>query len=42
VIPADRKWYRNLIISRILVATLEGLDMRYPNPEEDLEGVVIV
>ncbi len=41
VIPADRKWYRNLVVSRILVATLENLDMRYPEPEEDLEGIVI-
>ncbi len=41
VIPANRKWYRNLVISRILVETLENLDMHYPNPEEDLEGVVI-
>lgn len=41
VIPADRKWYRNLIVSRILVDTLEELEMRYPQPEEDLEGVVI-
>jgi PPK2 family polyphosphate:nucleotide phosphotransferase len=41
VIPADRKWYRNLVISKILVETLEGLDMRYPEPEEELEGIVI-
>jgi PPK2 family polyphosphate:nucleotide phosphotransferase len=41
VIPADRKWYRNLVISKILVETLEGLDMCYPDPEEDLEGIVI-
>jgi PPK2 family polyphosphate:nucleotide phosphotransferase len=41
VIPADRKWYRNLIISRILVDTLESLEMQYPDPEEDLEGIVI-
>ncbi len=41
VIPADRKWYRNLVISKILVETLEALDMRYPDPEEDLEGITI-
>jgi PPK2 family polyphosphate:nucleotide phosphotransferase len=41
VIPADRKWYRNLVISRVLVDTLESLDMRYPEPEEDLDGIVI-
>ncbi len=41
VIPANRKWYRNLVISRILVDTLKGLDMHWPDPEEDLEGIVI-
>ncbi len=41
IIPADRKWYRNLIISRILVETLESLEMRYPPGEPDLDQVVI-
>ncbi len=41
VVPANRKWYRNLAVSNILIAALEGLDMRYPEPEEDLDGVVI-
>jgi hypothetical protein len=41
IIPANRKWYRNLIISRIIIDTLEGLDMKYPEPEDDLSGVVI-
>ncbi len=39
-IPADRKWYRNLVISRILVERLEALEMSYPDPE-DLDGVVV-
>jgi PPK2 family polyphosphate:nucleotide phosphotransferase len=41
VIPANRKWSRNLVISRILVETLEGLNMRYPAPEPGLDKVVI-
>jgi PPK2 family polyphosphate:nucleotide phosphotransferase len=41
VIPANRKWYRNLVISRILVETLEGLDMSYPAPERGLDKVVV-
>ena len=40
VVPANRKWYRNLVIAQVLVETLEGLDMQYPDPE-DLDGVVI-
>lgn len=41
VVPADRKWYRNLVVSSILVDTLESLDMAYPPVEEGLESVVI-
>jgi PPK2 family polyphosphate:nucleotide phosphotransferase len=41
IIPADQKWYRNLVISQVLVDTLEGLDMRFPEAEEGLEDVVI-
>lgn len=41
VVPADRKWYRNLAVATILVETLEGLDMRYPEPEDDLDSVVV-
>ncbi len=41
IIPANRKWYRNLVIGSILIETLKNLKMRYPNPEDDLEGIVI-
>jgi PPK2 family polyphosphate:nucleotide phosphotransferase len=40
VVPADRKWYRNLVVSSILIQTLEDMDPRYP-PEPDLDGVVV-
>ena len=30
VIPADRKWVRNLVVSELLVEALEGLDMSWP------------
>ena len=41
VIPGDQKWFRNLLISQILVDTLEGLDMRFPEAEEGLDKIVI-
>jgi PPK2 family polyphosphate:nucleotide phosphotransferase len=41
VVPANKKWYRNLVVATVLVDTLEKLDMRYPEPEEDLDGIVI-
>lgn len=41
IVPANRKWYRDLVISTILVDTLKGLNMKYPQPDEKLDGVVI-
>jgi PPK2 family polyphosphate:nucleotide phosphotransferase len=41
VVPANRKWYRDLVISTVLVDTLNGLKMKYPEPKDDLSGVVI-
>lgn len=32
IIPADRKWVRNLAVSQILVETLEALKMKLPKP----------
>lgn len=40
VIPANRKWYRNLVISEIVIETLKGLNMAYPEAE-DLSNIVI-
>jgi polyphosphate kinase 2 (PPK2 family) len=37
IVPANRKWYRNLVIGTVLVETLEGLDMHYPEPEQGLD-----
>lgn len=41
VIPADRKWFRNLLISTILVKTLEDMEIAPPPPNPFLEGLVI-
>jgi len=41
IVPADRKWYRNLVISHVIIQTLEGLHMRYPAPETGLDDIVI-
>ena len=35
VVPADRKWYRNLVVARIMVDTLKKLDMKYPKIDWD-------
>jgi len=41
VIPANRKWYRNLLIGKILVKALKNLDMEYPKLQEDPSTIVI-
>ncbi len=41
VIPANSKWYRNLVVGRVIVETLRKFDMKYPEPEEKLDGIVI-
>ena len=39
VVPANNKWYRNLVIARTIADTLEAMDPRYPAPEEGLDRV---
>ncbi len=42
IVPADRKWIRDLVVSSVLVKTLEDLNMAYPKPAEGLDKVKIV
>ncbi len=42
VIPADKKWYRNLAISRILIDRMSELKMEWPPLEEGAAEVEIV
>jgi len=41
IVPADRKWYRNLIVSRLVSETLQEMDPQFPPPAEDIKGIVI-
>jgi PPK2 family polyphosphate:nucleotide phosphotransferase len=36
VIPADKKWYRNLAIGQLLLETLRGLDPQWPAADFDV------
>lgn len=38
-IPADHKWYRNLVISRIIVEHLEAMVLSTPAPTVDIEQI---
>jgi PPK2 family polyphosphate:nucleotide phosphotransferase len=41
VVPANRKWYRNLVVARTIADSLEAIDPRFPPAEEGLEKVSI-
>lgn len=41
VIPADRKWYRNLVVSDILIKAMKGIGMRYPDIDFDPASITI-
>ena len=42
IVPANRKWYRNLFVSTVIVDALERLEMSYPPAPEGIEGTEIV
>jgi PPK2 family polyphosphate:nucleotide phosphotransferase len=37
VVPSDHKWYRNLVVARTVAGTLDAMDPRWPEPDDDLE-----
>ncbi len=41
VIPSDRKWVRNLVVSELVTQTLKKMDPKYPDPESDYHGIVV-
>jgi PPK2 family polyphosphate:nucleotide phosphotransferase len=41
VVPADRKWYRNLVVASILVQTLKSMDLAYPVSDLDVDSITI-
>ena len=41
VIPAERRWYRNLLVVSALVDRLESLAMKYPQADFDPKTIVI-
>jgi PPK2 family polyphosphate:nucleotide phosphotransferase len=41
VVPANNKWYRDLVLASVVVEALESMDLTYPQPESGLEDVTI-
>jgi PPK2 family polyphosphate:nucleotide phosphotransferase len=41
IVPSDRKWFRNWVVSDVIVRTLESLDLKYPDPAPGIRGLKI-
>ncbi len=41
VIPSDKKWYRNLAVTALLVEAMKGLDLKYPKADFDPGKIAI-
>jgi PPK2 family polyphosphate:nucleotide phosphotransferase len=41
IVPADHKWFRNWVLSDVIVRTLASLKMKYPPPAAGLNRIVI-
>ena len=39
VIPSNKKWFRNLAIARIVVDTLQDMNMQFPEPVVDMQEI---
>jgi len=37
VVPADRKWYARLAVQELLIETLQGLELTWPEADFDVE-----
>lgn len=41
IVPADRKWVRNLVVSSVIVEAMEKLNMQWPKLSVDPKSIVI-
>ena len=41
VVPSNRKWFRNLLVSEVLCRKIDGLSLKWPEPAEDLSGITL-
>ena len=41
VVPAERKWFRNLLVAKVLVETLESMNLQYPKAQLNPKDIVI-
>lgn len=42
VVPANNKWYRDVIVAQIILETLQSMKLKYPKADYDPESIKIV
>jgi PPK2 family polyphosphate:nucleotide phosphotransferase len=40
IVPANKKWYRDLVMASVILETLKDLKMEYPQPEYDVASIL--
>jgi PPK2 family polyphosphate:nucleotide phosphotransferase len=41
VVPSDHKWFRNLVVARIICATLEAMAPQWPQTHPEVQGLTL-
>jgi PPK2 family polyphosphate:nucleotide phosphotransferase len=41
IVPADRKWVRDAVVTEVLTQALEGLDLKWPELSPELRGLTV-
>ncbi len=41
LIPSNHKWFRDLVVSRIIVKTMEKMDLHYPKLEKNPSSIIV-
>jgi polyphosphate kinase 2 (PPK2 family) len=41
IIPANKKWFRNLAVSQVMLETMEDMKMAFPKPPLDPSTVEV-
>ena len=40
IVPANKKWYRDLVVASVILETLRDLKMEYPQPKYDVASIL--
>jgi len=40
IVPANKKWYRDLVVANVILESLKGLKMEYPQPTYDVASTL--